>query len=162
MAIFGDFLRLVFSASRVQQVSDLHLKLALRPHHVWKYGGQTVANLSYCWPLVHSRIMSSVGQTSWTTSTRCLRTVHWGSNKVKRLIYSPSAGPKWLVLSSSLLGRQPAGDVSYEPSSKLPLLATTPAVIFPTAERHHSWPAPISTAWWTEGRVWTACLYGRC
>jgi len=27
-----------FSASRVQQVSDLHLKFALRPHHVWKYG----------------------------------------------------------------------------------------------------------------------------
>jgi len=26
MAIFGDFLRPVFSASRVQHVSDLHLK----------------------------------------------------------------------------------------------------------------------------------------
>ena len=39
MAIFGDFfLRPVFSASRLQQVSDLHLKFALRPHHVWKYG----------------------------------------------------------------------------------------------------------------------------
>ena len=25
----------VFSASRVQQVSDMHLKFALRPHHVW-------------------------------------------------------------------------------------------------------------------------------
>jgi len=24
----------VFTASRVQQVSDLHLKFALRPHHV--------------------------------------------------------------------------------------------------------------------------------
>ena len=34
----ATFLRLVFSASRVQQVSDLHLKFALRPHHVWKYG----------------------------------------------------------------------------------------------------------------------------
>ena len=32
------FLRPVFSASRMQQVSDLHLKFALRPHHVWKYG----------------------------------------------------------------------------------------------------------------------------
>ena len=31
MAIFGDFLRPVFSASRVQHVSDLHLKFALRP-----------------------------------------------------------------------------------------------------------------------------------
>ena len=38
MAIFATFLRPVFSASRVQQVSDLHLKFALRPHHVWKYG----------------------------------------------------------------------------------------------------------------------------
>jgi len=38
MAIFGDCLRSVFAASRVQYVSDLHLKFALRPHHVWKYG----------------------------------------------------------------------------------------------------------------------------
>jgi len=28
----------VFSVSRVQHVSDLHLKFALRPHHVCKYG----------------------------------------------------------------------------------------------------------------------------
>ena len=34
----ATFLRPVFSASRVQQVSDLHLKFALRSHHVWKYG----------------------------------------------------------------------------------------------------------------------------
>jgi len=34
----ATFLRAVFSASRVQQVSDLHLKFTLRPHHVWKYG----------------------------------------------------------------------------------------------------------------------------
>jgi len=38
LAIFGDFLRPVFSAIRMQQVSDLRLKFALRPHHVWKYG----------------------------------------------------------------------------------------------------------------------------
>ena len=31
------FLRPVFSASRVQHVSDLHSKFA-RPYHVWKYG----------------------------------------------------------------------------------------------------------------------------
>ena len=30
----ATFLRPVFSASRVQQVSDLHLKFVLRPHHV--------------------------------------------------------------------------------------------------------------------------------
>jgi len=35
---FGDFLRTVFSASRVQHVSDLHPKFAPRPNHVWKYG----------------------------------------------------------------------------------------------------------------------------
>jgi len=34
----ATFLRPVFSVSRMQQVSDLHLKFALRPHHVWKYG----------------------------------------------------------------------------------------------------------------------------
>ena len=34
----ATFLRPVFSASRVQQVSDLHLKFALSPHHMWKYG----------------------------------------------------------------------------------------------------------------------------
>ena len=33
----STFLHPVFSESRVQQVSDLHLKFALRPHHVWKY-----------------------------------------------------------------------------------------------------------------------------
>ena len=34
----ATFLRPAFPASRVQQVSDLPLKFALRPHHVWKYG----------------------------------------------------------------------------------------------------------------------------
>ena len=34
----ATFLRPVFSESHMQQVSDLHLKFALRPHHVWKYG----------------------------------------------------------------------------------------------------------------------------
>ena len=35
--ILGIFLRPVFAASRVQHVSDLHPKFALRPHHVWEY-----------------------------------------------------------------------------------------------------------------------------
>ena len=35
---FGDFLGPVFPGSRVQHVSDLHPKFALRPHHEWKYG----------------------------------------------------------------------------------------------------------------------------
>jgi len=34
MAIFGDFLRPVFAASRVQHISDLHSKFALGPRHV--------------------------------------------------------------------------------------------------------------------------------
>jgi len=45
MAILATFLRPVFSASRVQQVSDLHLKFALRPHHVWKYGRHIMRRL---------------------------------------------------------------------------------------------------------------------
>ena len=36
--IFGDFFASCISASRVQQVSDLHPKFALRPHQVSKYG----------------------------------------------------------------------------------------------------------------------------
>jgi len=44
MAIFGDFLRPVFSASRVQLISDLHSKFALRPHHVWMYGRHPISD----------------------------------------------------------------------------------------------------------------------
>jgi len=42
--IFGSFWRPVLLASRVQHVSDLHLKFALRPHHVWKYGRHPVCD----------------------------------------------------------------------------------------------------------------------
>jgi len=34
MAIFGDFLRPVFAASREQHISDLRSKFALGPRHV--------------------------------------------------------------------------------------------------------------------------------
>jgi len=44
MAIFDDFLRPVFAASRMQHVSDLRLKFALRPHHVWKYGRHLICD----------------------------------------------------------------------------------------------------------------------
>ena len=40
----GDFLRPVFSPSRVQYISDLHSKFSLRPHYVWKYGRHPVCN----------------------------------------------------------------------------------------------------------------------
>jgi len=40
----ATFLRPVFSASRVQQVSDLHSKFALRPHHMWKYGRHPISD----------------------------------------------------------------------------------------------------------------------
>jgi len=33
----ANFLCPVFSVSRVQHISDLHSKFALRPHHVSKY-----------------------------------------------------------------------------------------------------------------------------
>jgi len=35
---FASFLRPAFPASRLQHISDLHSKFALRPHHVSKYG----------------------------------------------------------------------------------------------------------------------------
>jgi len=41
---FGDCLRTVFPASRVQYISDLHSKFALKPHHVWKYGRHPVCD----------------------------------------------------------------------------------------------------------------------
>ena len=41
----GDFLRPVFAASRVQRISDLHSKFALRPHHVPKYGKHPISYL---------------------------------------------------------------------------------------------------------------------
>jgi len=39
-----DFLRPVFSASRVQHISDMHSKFALRPHRVWKYGRHPISD----------------------------------------------------------------------------------------------------------------------
>ena len=41
---FYDFLRTVFAVSPVQHVSDLHLKFALRPHHVCKYGRHPICD----------------------------------------------------------------------------------------------------------------------
>jgi len=41
MAIFCV---LYFSASRVQHISDMHSKFALRPHHVCKYGRHPISN----------------------------------------------------------------------------------------------------------------------
>ena len=38
MVFLATFLRPVFAASRVQRISDLHTKFALRPHHVPKDG----------------------------------------------------------------------------------------------------------------------------
>ena len=46
---YGDFLRPVFAASRVQRISDLHSRFALRPHHVPKYGKQSKHPISYRW-----------------------------------------------------------------------------------------------------------------
>ena len=40
----GDFLRPVFPVSRMQQVSDMHSKFTLRPHHVRKYGRHPISD----------------------------------------------------------------------------------------------------------------------
>ena len=40
----GDFLRPVFSASHVQHISYMHSKFALRPRHMWKYGGHPISD----------------------------------------------------------------------------------------------------------------------
>jgi len=40
---FATFLHPVFSASRMPQISDMHSKFALRPHHVWKYGRHPIS-----------------------------------------------------------------------------------------------------------------------
>ena len=40
----ATFLRPVFAASRVQQVSDLHSKFGLRPRHVQKYGRHPISD----------------------------------------------------------------------------------------------------------------------
>ena len=39
-----DFLRPVFSASRMQHISDMHSKFALRLHHVGKYGRHPISD----------------------------------------------------------------------------------------------------------------------
>jgi len=42
--IFDGFLDPAVPASRVQHVSDMHSKFALRPHHVWKYGRHPISD----------------------------------------------------------------------------------------------------------------------
>ena len=46
LAIFGDILHPVFSASCVLHISDLHSKFTLRPHHVSKHGVHPICD---CW-----------------------------------------------------------------------------------------------------------------
>jgi len=40
----ATFLGPAFAANRVQHISDLHSKFALRPHHVWKYGTHPISD----------------------------------------------------------------------------------------------------------------------
>ena len=40
----ATFLRPVFSASRVQHISDMNSKFTLRPHHEWKYGRHPISD----------------------------------------------------------------------------------------------------------------------
>jgi len=63
------------------------------------------------------------------------------------------------VLISSFQGRQPTGDISHNPSSRMPLLSARTAVTFPASP---TWPVPTSTAWWTEARAYNGLAWGRC
>jgi len=40
----GEFLHPVFSANRMQHISELHSKFALRPHHVRKYSRHPICD----------------------------------------------------------------------------------------------------------------------
>ena len=44
MSLFASFLRPVFAASRVQRISDMHSKFALRPDDVSKYGRHPICD----------------------------------------------------------------------------------------------------------------------
>ena len=55
----------------------------------------------------------------------------------------------------TVLGSQPAGDVSHKSGGRLPLLSASPAVTPATLKR----AATNFAAWWAEARwVWTVCL----
>ena len=55
----------------------------------------------------------------------------------------------------SVLGSQPAGDVSHKPGGRLPLLSARPAVTPATLKR----AATTFAAWWTEAQwAWAVCL----
>jgi len=41
---FKQFLGPAFPARRAQQISDLHSKFTLGPHHMWKYGRHPISN----------------------------------------------------------------------------------------------------------------------
>jgi len=91
--LFGDFLRPAFPASRVQHVSDLHSKFALRPRHVWKYGRHPICDgwdqerkekkkkeqttgWKYIWPaLLHrAAINNHASETQKYYNIRCTKT----------------------------------------------------------------------------------------
>jgi len=105
-----DFLRPVFSASRVQYISDLHSKFALRPHHVWKYGSNIFKaqctndrgriNLLYCGWYERRAVLDIwqqqqqvVGNPFWwsrTFSTRSSFHSHWHRTWPRTLPVTPA------------------------------------------------------------------------
>jgi len=56
------FCVLHFSVSRVQHISDLHPKFALRPHHVWKYGRHPICD---CWDYARKKNKEEEQITGW-------------------------------------------------------------------------------------------------
>ena len=61
----------------------------------------------------------------------------------------PLPSERWTRNWSQCTSSQPAGDYIYSPpGARLPLIAARPAVTFPAADHHRSWPVPSYTAWW--------------
>jgi len=58
----GYLLHPVFSASRLQNISDMHSKFALRPHHVSKYGRHPICGR---WWLGEERKKDSATEVFW-------------------------------------------------------------------------------------------------
>jgi len=72
-----------------------------------------------------------------------------------KLLYWEIWWNRELLQLISVLGSQPADDVSHKPGGRLPLLSARPTVTLATVKR----AATSFSAWWTEAQwAWTVCL----
>ena len=139
MVIFASFLRPVFSASRVQQVSDLHFKFALRPHQcveVWQTSNlrrlrlgekkkkkkkeeETTSNAWFPGPTpvlpngisIGSTIFAGLTSVTDRPTDHATRSVTIGSICVCRTAMWPKRGEG--VKHTSCYGLQPGSDVKH-------------------------------------------------